>query len=191
MRKAFLLLLASFFSLLSFAQSSDDSVYGMGNVPEENGKVTFTRTIALGEVSVQTAGSLVNSWAKGRFVSPIVISGKFQKSGQDGIVVSAEEYIYFKKTAFITDRTRINYTLSVSFSESSCKIKVTDISYWYEEDVDGGKHFTAEDWITDSEAFNRNGTKMLKTTGKFRIKTIDLVNSFEKEIEEVITPQSK
>ena len=46
--------------------------------------------------------------------------------------------------------------------------------------------FTAEDWITDSEAFNRKGTKFLKSTGKFRIKTIDLKDAlFQKAADTV------
>ena len=52
---------------------------------------------------------------------------------------------------------------------------MTDIKYRYEEGREGGgKIFPAEDWITDKEAYNKKGTKFLKSTGKFRIKTIDL-----------------
>ena len=55
------------------------------------------------------------------------------------------------------------------------KLKITDIKYRYEEGREGGgRIFPAEDWITDKEAYNKKGTRFLKSTGKFRIKTIDL-----------------
>ena len=44
----------------------------------------------------------------------------------------------------------------------------------------GTVDFTAEEWITDEEAFNRKGTKMLPATGKFRMKTIDLMDELAK-----------
>ena len=31
----------------------------------------------------------------------------------------------------------------------------------------------AEDWITDANAFTKNGTKLARISGKFRTKTID------------------
>jgi colicin import membrane protein len=50
----------------------------------------------------------------------------------------------------------------------------------------GGSTFTAEDWITDDEAFNRKKTKFLKQTGKFRIKTIDLKDKLYTLVEDVL-----
>jgi colicin import membrane protein len=65
---------------------------------------------------------------------------------------------------------------------------MTDIKYRYEEGREGGgKAFTAEDWITDKEAYNRKGTKFLKSTGKFRIKTIDMKDILFSKAAEALT----
>lgn len=189
MKKTSLLILFSLLSVIAFSQTGDDAFYGFGKVPVKDGMVVFNREIPFdaSKVASENIYSNILQWIKGRFVKPIVLSGRVRETPDSGIAVSAEEYLVFRKTALLTDRTRINYNMTVKVSESSCILTVTDINYWYEEERDGGARFTAEDWITDSEAFNRKGTKLMKTTGKFRVKTIDLVNSFEKEIKNIIS----
>lgn len=189
MKKASLLILFSLLSVIAFSQTGDDAFYGFGKVPVKDGMVVFNREIPFdaSKVASENIYSNILQWIKGRFVKPIVLSGRVRETPDSGIAVSAEEYLVFRKTALLTDRTRINYNMTVTVSGSSCILTITDINYWYEEERDGGVRFTAEDWITDSEAFNRKGTKMMKTTGKFRVKTIDLVNSFEKEIKDIIS----
>ena len=86
-----------------------------------------------------------------------------------------DQVIVFKSTAFVADESKISYNFSIVVKDNSFTLKMTDIKYRYEEGREGGgKLFPAEDWITDKEAFNKRGTKFLKSTGKFRIKTIDL-----------------
>ena len=82
----------------------------------------------------------------------------------------------------MADESRITYNFSVVVNNEGITLKMTDIKYRYEEGREGGgKAFSAEEWITDDEAFNRKKTKFLKSTGKFRIKTIDLKDAlFEK-----------
>jgi hypothetical protein len=90
----------------------------------------------------------------------------------------------------VTDLTKVNYNLNFAVKEVNgkkvCTVTMTDISYVYEEEREGGGSFTAEEWITDDEAFNRNKTKFLKTTGKFRIKTIDLFEMIANQTKETI-----
>ena len=72
---------------------------------------------------------------------------------------------------------------------------VTQISYYYREDMEGqnGVSYKAEEWISDKEAINKAGTKLYPISGKFRKKTIDRVDSifkqareeFEKEVRKV------
>jgi colicin import membrane protein len=47
-----------------------------------------------------------------------------------------------------------------------------NISYYYDEERQPQK-YTAEEWITDRNALNKKGTKLLPLCGKFRVKTID------------------
>ena len=64
-------------------------------------------------------------------------------------------------------------------------MKMYRITYWYDEEYKGGEHFTAEEYITDAEAFNKK-SKLLKKPGKFRVKTIDLKNSLATELKEAL-----
>jgi colicin import membrane protein len=95
--------------------------------------------------------------------------------------------IVFKSTAFVADESKISYNFQVAVKDGTFTMKMTDIKYRYEEGREGGGQiFPAEDWITDKEAYNRKGTKFLKSTGKFRIKTIDLKdNLFQKAVDSV------
>ena len=69
---------------------------------------------------------------------------------------------------------------------------MTDIKYRYEEGREGGgQAFTAEEWITDKEAYNKKKTKFLKSTGKFRIKTIDLKDSLFSKAADAVTDNAK
>ena len=54
---------------------------------------------------------------------------------------------------------------------------LTQISYYYNEDMDGknGVLYKAEEWITDKEAVNKAGTKLYPRSGKFRRFTVDRV----------------
>lgn len=54
-------------------------------------------------------------------------------------------------------------------------MEITNIHYIYPED--SKDRLPAEDWITDEQAMNKDQTKLIKRIAKFRIKTIDLVES--------------
>ena len=82
------------------------------------------------------------------------------------------------------DRTRFRYLLSASVKGQKVSLVITQISYYYNEDMDGknGVNYRAEEWITDKLAVNKKGTKLYPRSGKFRRMTVDRVeeifNSF-------------
>lgn len=185
MKKVYLLLICLMATLAGSAQV--DPHYGVGAVPVVNNRVTFEKTVSLpADVSAQRAYEKVVRWAEQRFVAPTVIKAKTMENDADAhrLVINAEEYIVFKNRWFVLDRSRINYWLEVATTDDSFTVKMTRINYWYEEERDGGQHFNAEDWITDDQCFNAKGTGFLRTTGKFRTKTIDLFDSFVNALEE-------
>lgn len=187
MKKTLLTIIAIIFASVVIAQTGSDPTYGFGTVPVKEGKVTFVREIACDGSNMAATFRTVSAYMKGRFVKPIVMSGKISESGTD-MNIKASEKLTFKKTALVVDEAEISYSLGVSVSDDKCTLTFTDISYSYEEEREGGgQHFTAEEWITDEEAFNRSGSKMLKMTGKFRMKTIDLVNDIAARVEEAIS----
>ncbi len=189
MKKLYLLLLASVITIMAFAQNASDPTYGYGAVKTQDGKVVFVKdNIHFRTSDIEDVYNSILSWAKGRYVKPIVLSGKIRESENESITIKSTEPLTFKKTAIITDEAKISYMLTILFKDGTCELTFTDISYTYEEEREGGgMSFTAEEWITDKESFNKSGSKMLKSTGKFRIKTIDLVNSISEEIQKAAT----
>lgn len=189
MKKTLLTFIVGLLASVTLAQTGSDPTYGFGTVPVQDGKVTFVREIACNGYDLSTAFKTVSAFMKGRYVKPIVLSGRISESDTD-MSIRATEKLTFKKTALVTDETEISYTLSVKIADEKCILTFTDIAYSYEEEREGsGMHFTAEEWITDEEAFNRSGSKLLKMTGKFRIKTIDMVNDIAKQVEDAINSQ--
>ena len=161
-----------------------DPHYGIGSVPVVNGRVLFEKTIVAADTPSAGLFDKAMKWAEQRFAKPTVIAAKFTEtdSVNHRFVVNAEEYIVFRNTFLELDRTRINYWYEVSCEEGAVTLKMTRITYWYEEERDGGERFTAEEWITDEQCFNSKKTKLLRRTGKFRIKTIDLFDSLTKQL---------
>ena len=192
MKKLFpLLLLLLFTATAVSAQKSkdkkkDNTEYSIGKVPVVNGKVVFEENIkATGSSAAILAKA--QQWIDKRFSDTDIIKFKVYDSETPGtLTVKSEEYITFSKKMLELDRTRITYFLDITAKDSGCTMKMYRITYWYDEERDGGQHFTAEEYITDGEAFNKKKTKMLKIPGKFRRKTIDLKNNLKKELEQAL-----
>lgn len=182
MRKLFVTIIITMFTALAFAKGETDAKYGPGSVPvNENGRVCFTETVSIpqGMNAGQCYDMLLN-WAKGRFAKPFVQAGRVLSENPDSkrFVMHADQMITFKRTGLVVDESRIEYNFQISVGKDSFTATMTDIKYRYEEGREGGGQvMSAEDWITDDEAYNAKKTKFLRRTGKFRIKTIDLKDS--------------
>lgn len=181
MKKIFLTILGLLVTSISFARgvNEQDPKYAKGAVPEdENGRVYFEYTAPLPDgMDTDKCYEMLLNWAKGQFAKPYAQAGRIlnEDATTRRCIFHVDQTIVFKSTAFVADESKISYNFSIVVKEKSFTLKMTDIKYRYEEGREGGgKIFPAEDWITDKEAYNKKGTKFLKSTGKFRIKTIDL-----------------
>lgn len=193
MKKALLTITGLLITVLAFARGTNeqDPKYGKGAVPQdENGNVYFSQTVQIPDgMSADKCYEILMNWAKGRFAMPYAQAGRVLNDDASSrrFIFHVDQTIVFKSTAFVADESKISYNFSVAVQNGQFTMKMTDIKYRYEEGREGGgKIFPAEDWITDKEAYNRKGTKFLKSTGKFRIKTIDLKDLlFQKATEAV------
>ena len=161
--------------------------YDKGSVPTVNGRVMFQETVST-TLSEGEAYTRISEWATQRFVKPNVIVSKFtsEDATNHTLSLTAEEYIVFKSKFFVLDRTRVNYWTEIQCTEEGVSIKLTRINYWYEEEREGGIKFSAEEFITDEQAFNPKGTKLLKDQGKFRKGTVDFFDRIVAEMTEVL-----
>ena len=165
-----------------------ESRYDKGSVPVVNGRVMFQETVAT-PLNEGEAYERLSAWTKERFQKPNVIVSKFTSEDNTNhtLNLTAEEYIVFTNKFFVLDRTRVNYWLEIQCAGGSATIKLTRINYWYEEEREGGIKFSAEEFITDEQAFNLKGNKMLKDQGKFRKGTIDFFDTLVADMTEVLT----
>jgi len=182
MKKYFFTLILTFFAVAAFAKEEINPKYGPGAVPtNENGRVCFTETVSIPQgIGADECYYMLLNWAKGRFAKPFVQAGRILSENPESkrFVMHADQMITFKRTGLVVDESRIEYNFQISVGKDSFTATMTDIKYRYEEGREGGgQTMSAEDWITDDEAYNQKKTKFLKRTGKFRIKTIDLKDS--------------
>jgi hypothetical protein len=167
-------------------KSWDNPEYQIGAVPTVNGKVVFEESFAAKGDSKEILEK-AQQWIKKRFSGADVVKYKIYDEEKPGtIIVKSEEYITFKKKFFVLHRTRITYFLDIEAKDNACTMRMYRITYWYDEEYEGGEHFTAEQYITDDEAFNSKKTKILKKPGKFRVKTIDLKNNLAADLKEAL-----
>lgn len=96
---------------------------------------------------------------------------------------SYQEWLVFKSTALVLDRTRFMYTISVKCEDGKADITMNRIYYLYDEERNP-ETYKAEEWITDEYGLKKNKDKLSRVSGKFRRKTIDrkdyLFNKFAK-----------
>lgn len=150
-----------------------DQKYLAGAVPEEDGKVVFKEEFKLPGLSKAQIYERALAWAKARYSEENQIpytdaeKGVFSCRGNEDIV--------FKSSALSLDKTEIRYQLNVFCEDNLCEAELKTISYLYNVSYKSTPElYKAEEWITDKEAVNKN--KLYRNNGKFRIKTIDLVD---------------
>lgn len=165
-------------------KENPDQKYLLGAVPVVDGKVVFSKTIeAPGKSASQIYGIMKQYMEKmtkesNQIHSQLIVAddSKHELGG------SYEEWLVFKKTLLQLDQTRFLYVLEANCSDGKADVTLSRIRYLYDENRTP-QHLKAEEWITDKEAVNKKGTKLLPISGKFRRKTIDrkdfLFNKFE------------
>lgn len=150
-----------------------------GAVPEENGKVVFSKDIVANGVSAQEIYEKVYTFldsiskTKDQIESGIVLFNKKEHI----IAAKFDEWLTFMASALSLDRSEFKYTAIAKCSDELLHISIERISYAYESGQNNSLHVTAEEWITDKMAVNKKRTKLYPVSAKFRRKTIDRVQS--------------
>ena len=185
--KRFLLTICLGLSLMA-GWAQVEAKYNKGSVPVVNGRILFQETIPT-TLTGEEAYTRIAEWAQERFNKPNVIISKFIENDaiNHRMSFTAEEYMVFKDRFFVLDRTRINYWMEIICNDGQATVKLTRITYWYDDEDDkGGLRMKAEEWITDENAINKKG-KLKAFEGKFRRKTIELKESLTKELEHLLS----
>jgi len=144
-------------------------------VPVVNGKVCWTTTISAPGKSAKQIFDILLPQLEKMVKEPNQIEGSTivvndTKKHELGAVF--HEWLVFKSASLSFDRTRFNFVLKVDCFDGKAEVTMDHITYDYDLDRDP-KHYTAEEWITDENAVNKNHTKLYPLSDKFRRKTID------------------
>lgn len=161
-----------------------DAKYLKGAVPEVNGKVVFSTSINAPGKTADEVFDIVKTYLvkmtgeKSQQAASLVVDNKEKHE----LGATFNEWLVFKSNSIMLDQTRMLYVLKVRCSDGKADIEMTNIRYVYDE-ARKAMRYTAEEWITDKEALNKKGTRLLPVSAKFRRKTIDrkdfLFNKFE------------
>lgn len=189
----FIIMLAISFT----AQAKDvvDAKYLKGAVPEINNIICFKKNFSVPGKSEQEINQTLCRFVKEKLMAPAIqdLRTRMLSEGkEDGtIVAKIEEYMVFKKKPLYLDRTRFRYQVNIQTKGSDVSMEISQISYYYNEEIDGTKgiDYRAEEWISDKEALNKSGKKLYPRSGKFRIKTIDRVEEIFNEAMNVFEAQ--
>lgn len=167
-----------------FANAQNNSKYLAGAVPEKEGHVFFSKTIKANNLTKDEIYKVVSDWAKLKFVQE---KGFRRKLTADSSMVYAlgDDYLVFQNTPLSLDRTHFMYDFKVNCSNGACEIEIFRIIYLYKTALsDTPEKYTAEEMISDASALKKG--KLVKSTSKFRIKTIDYIDEIYNEIESLL-----
>lgn len=165
-------------------KANPDAKYLKGAVTEVDGKVVFRKTIDAPGKTDDEVYNIVKNYLLKMTTEPNQESARlaFEDKEKHELAASFNEWLVFKSSSLMLDQTRLLYVIKARCSEGKAVIEMANIHYVYDE-FRKPQRYTAEEWITDKEALNKKGTKLLPLSGKFRRKTIDrkdfLFNKFE------------
>lgn len=174
--------------------SEDYKYLKPGAMPEQDGKVVFTLDLDVPALSAQQVydrmyvalDTIANQECQiqdERSKSGVVMVNKKEHS----IVAQYHEWMTFKKNFVVLDRTRFNYTVIAKCTDGHLHLTLERMTFLYEQGRPTEMRTSAEEWISDKEAVNKKGTKLLPGSAKFRRSTIDRKD----ELFELITKMVK
>lgn len=153
-----------------------DTRYLAGAVPMVDDHVLFETTINIPNKTKAQLYDDMLSLMQGLTTDENQIEQQSHVTLQDkdkGVLAgSYHEWMVFKNTALVLDRTRFCYHLIADCSDGQVTLKLTRIIYIYDEERQP-QTYRAEEWINDRYGLTKKQDKLARVSGKFRRKTID------------------
>ena len=177
-----------------------DAPYMQGKVPEVDGMVTFTREFKAPGQTAQELYELTYALVSGMAKESKQIDSRItlKNDGEHSFAARFKEWMVFSEHLLAVDRTEFHYSMVVLCEDGHLTVGINHLSYIYQQgkvykdetwktiSPGEGMVVKAEEWITDREAINKKGTKLLRFTRKFRIGTIDRMNDIFEQFEEAL-----
>lgn len=162
-----------------------------GAVPTVGGKVVFTDSVSIVDgYTAEQVNTLARAWVESFLNGRDAARNRVVKEENGRIDVMAQQEIVFANNAFSYDKALMNYVVTLNSTPDKCIITLSRISYNY-NDGTTTEVIIAEDYITDENAVNKKGTRLIPMTGKFRRKTIDTADEIFASFHEMVRPYAK
>lgn len=149
--------------------------YLEGAVPVVDGRVVFDTVINVpGKNAQQIHDILLDYMTKITKEKNQLEQSRITLDDKDNHIICGtyQEWLVFKSTALVLDRTRFIYNIISKYEDGKAEISITRIYYLYDEERTP-QSFKAEEWITDEYGLKKNKSALSRVSGKFRKKTID------------------
>lgn len=163
-------------SEIAAEKKAADAHYLRGAVPVVDGRVTWTLEVA---VPGKSAAELYDQMME-LLTTLTKEEGQLEDSRvslvnreQHMIVATINEWLLFKSTAIMLDRTQMRYVFTAECSDGKVRVQLSRFKYLYGEKPSKQLTYKAEEWITDEVAVNKKNTRLYPVSAKFRRKTID------------------
>jgi len=170
------------------AKVNPDAKYLRGAVPEVDGKVVFSKHVNASGKSAAQVYDIIHAYMNKMLTeknqtdnSKLVV----EDQNTHTVAGSYEEWLVFKATALVLDRTRFYYVLKADCKDGGADLTLSRIRYLYDEEREP-QRIAAEEWITDKESVNKKNTKLYPGSAKFRRKTIDRKDFLFNKIESLL-----
>lgn len=163
----------------AFAQKDAENLdkYLSGAVPEVDGKVVFSKDYSVPSLSENEVYNRSLKWVDGVLANNQSSRVLIADQEKGSVVAMNERYMVFKSSFITIDRATVSYLIDMKTSAGAATISVKRIKYLYNDANGKPARLDAEEWITDKNALNKSKTKMFPGTKKFRMKTVDMVDS--------------
>lgn len=170
-----------------------DAKYLVGAVPFVDGRVVFSTVIEAPGKSASQIYSMAKKYMERLTRMPNQLEHSIvalADSANNTLCANYQEWLVFKSSALVLDRTRFYYSLIANCSDGRMELKMTRIYYLYEEERNP-QTYKAEEWIDDDNALNKKKDKLSKMSGKFRRKTVDRKDFLFGKFNEILNGKKK
>lgn len=154
------------------AQTYGLTNYLKGAVPVENEEVVFRESFSAPNISRDSLMSFTREWINARDNEEENRSSRVLIFDEEkgSVVGGCSEKLVFRSALLLLDQADINYYIHATCTPGNVDLAVIRIRYKYEDE-----RLTAEEMITDEVSLDKDQKKILKSSEKWRIKTIDFV----------------
>lgn len=165
-----------------------DQKYLVGAVPVVDGRVVFDTVINVpGKNARQIHDILLDYMTKITKEKNQLEQSRITLDDKNERIICGtyQEWLVFKSTALVLDRTRFIYNIIAKYEDGKAEITLTRIYYLYDEERTP-QSYKAEEWITDEYGLKKKKNALSRVSGKFRKKTIDRKDYLFRKFAEVL-----